>query len=66
MEQQADGSATGKTKQPEPKQAEAKPTEVKEAQSKQADAKQAYARAMPQCEQWMDFAPLATVFRTTD
>ena len=43
--QQADGYATGKTKQPEPKQAEAKPTEVKEAQSKQADAKQAYARA---------------------
>ena len=47
IEQQADGYATGKTKQPEPKQAEAKQTEVKEAQSKQADAKQAYAmRAM--------------------
>jgi len=29
-------------------------------------SKQVYARAMPQCEQWMDFAPLITVFRTTD
>jgi len=28
--------------------------------------KQVYARAMPQCEQWMDFAPLVTVFRTID
>jgi hypothetical protein len=26
-------------------------------------SKQAYAQAMPRCEQWMDFAPLATVFR---
>ena len=29
-------------------------------------SKRVYARAMPQCEQWMDFAPLITVFRTTD
>ena len=28
--------------------------------------KQVYVRAMPQCEQWMDFAPLVTVFRTID
>jgi hypothetical protein len=28
--------------------------------------KQVYARAMPQCEQWMDVAPLVTVFRTID
>ncbi|HKF08003.1 MAG TPA: hypothetical protein VKB89_04675 [Xanthobacteraceae bacterium] len=28
--------------------------------------KQVYARAMPQCEQWLDFAPLVTVFRTID
>jgi hypothetical protein len=56
IEQQAAGSATTQAKQAEAKQAEAK----------QAEAKQAYARAMPQCERWMDFAPLVTVFRTSD
>jgi hypothetical protein len=35
-------------------------------QAKQAEAKQTYARAMPQCERWMDFAPLVTVFRISD
>jgi hypothetical protein len=29
-------------------------------------SQQAYARAMPQCERWLDFAPLVTVFRTID
>ena len=28
--------------------------------------KQVYAQAMPQCERWMDFLPLNTVFRTPD
>jgi hypothetical protein len=28
--------------------------------------KQLYAQAMPQCERWMDFQPLNTVFRTPD
>jgi hypothetical protein len=28
--------------------------------------KQVYAQAMPQCERWMDFLPLTTVFRTLD
>jgi len=28
--------------------------------------KQLYAQAMPQCERWMDFPPLNTVFRTPD
>ena len=51
IEQQAAGSAT---------------TQAKQAEAKQAEAKQAYARAMPQCERWMDFAPLVTVFRTSD
>jgi hypothetical protein len=51
IEQQAAGSAT---------------TQVKQAEVKQAEAKQAYARAMPQCERWMDFAPLVTVFRASD
>jgi hypothetical protein len=45
---------------------QAKPAEAKQAEAKQTEAKQAYARAMPQCERWMDFAPLATVFRTSD
>ena len=31
-----------------------------------AQSKQLYAQAMPQCERWMDFAPLVTVFRTID
>jgi hypothetical protein len=56
LEQQAEGSATAQAKQAEAKQAQAKP----------ADAKQAYARAMPQCERWMEFAPLVTVFRISD
>jgi len=56
IEQHAGDSPTTQAKQAEAKQAEAKQTE----------AKQAYARAMPQCERWMDFAPLATVFRTSD
>jgi hypothetical protein len=30
------------------------------------ESKQVFARAMPQCERWMDFAPLVTVFRTID
>jgi hypothetical protein len=30
------------------------------------ESKQVYARAMPQCERWMDFAPLVTVFRTAE
>jgi hypothetical protein len=30
------------------------------------ESKQVYARTMPQCERWMDFAPLVTVFRTTE
>lgn len=51
IEQQAAGSAT---------------MQAKQAEAKQAEAKQAYARAMPQCERWMDFAPLVTVFRTSD
>ena len=61
IEQQADSSATPQAGQPEAKQADAK-----QADAKQADAKQAYARAMPQCERWMDFAPLVTVFRASD
>jgi hypothetical protein len=40
--------------------------QAKQAEAKQAEAKQAYSRAMPQCERWMDFAPLVTVFRTSD
>jgi hypothetical protein len=28
--------------------------------------KQLYAQAMPQCERWMDFPPLNTVFRIPD
>jgi broad specificity phosphatase PhoE len=56
IEQHAGDSPTTQAKQAEAKQAEAKQTE----------AKQAYARAMPQCERWMDFAPLVTVFRTSD
>jgi hypothetical protein len=51
IEQQADSFATPQAGQPE---------------AKQGDAKQAYARAMPQCERWMDFAPLVTVFRASD
>ena len=51
IEQQAAGSAT---------------TQAKQAEAKQAEAKQAYARAMPQCERWMEFAPLITVFRTSN
>lgn len=39
-------------------------TQAKDAEAKQAEAKQAYSRAMPQCERWMEFAPLVTVFRT--
>jgi septum formation inhibitor MinC len=76
IEQQAAGSATtqakqveakqAEAKQAEAKQAEAKQAEAKQAEAKQAEAKQAYARAMPQCERWMDFAPLVTVFRTSD
>jgi hypothetical protein len=31
-----------------------------------AQTKQLYAQAMPQCERWMDFAPLATVLRGLD
>jgi hypothetical protein len=31
-----------------------------------AQSKQLYAQAMPQCERWMDFAPLVTVFRAID
>ena len=61
IEQQGNDPATPQAKQIEPKQAEAK-----QADAKQADAKQAYARAMPQCERWMDFAPLVTVFRASD
>jgi uncharacterized protein involved in copper resistance len=53
-------------KQTEAKQTEAKQTEAKQTEAKQTEAKQAYARAMPQCERWMDFAPLVTVFRTSD
>ena len=41
-------------------------TQAKPAAAQQAEAKQTYARAMPQCERWMDFAPLVTVFRTSD
>jgi hypothetical protein len=51
IEQQADSFATPQAGQPE---------------AKQGDAKQAYARAMPQCERWMDLTPLVTVFRTSD
>jgi hypothetical protein len=51
IEQQAAGSAT---------------THAKDAEAKQAEAKQAYSRAMPQCERWMEFAPLVTVFRTSE
>ena len=56
IEQQADGPATPQAGQAEAKQGDAK----------QADARQAYSRAMPQCERWMDFAPLVTVFRASD
>lgn len=49
IEQQTAGSAT---------------TQTKDAEAKQGEAKQAYSRAMPQCERWMEFAPLVTVFRT--
>jgi hypothetical protein len=51
IEQQAAGSAT---------------TQAKDAEAKQAEAKQTYSRAMPQCERWMEFAPLITVFRTSN
>jgi hypothetical protein len=51
IEQQAAGSAT---------------TQANDAEAKQAEAKQAYSRAMPQCERWMEFAPLVTVFRTSE
>lgn len=51
IEQQTAGSAT---------------TSAKDAEAKQAEAKQAYSRAMPQCERWMEFAPLVTVFRTSN
>jgi hypothetical protein len=51
IEQQTDGSATA---------------QAKDADARQAEAKQAYSRAMPQCERWMEFAPLVTVFRTSN
>jgi hypothetical protein len=51
IEQQTAGSAT---------------TQAKDAEAKQAEAKQVYSRAMPQCERWMEFAPLVTVFRTSN
>jgi hypothetical protein len=41
-------------------------TQAEPGEAKQAEAKQTYARAMPQCERWMDFAPLVTVFRISD
>jgi topoisomerase IA-like protein len=66
IEQHAGDSPTTQAKQAEAKQAEAKQTEAKQTEAKQTEAKQAYARAMPQCERWMDFAPLVTVFRTSD
>jgi hypothetical protein len=31
-----------------------------------AQSKQLYGHTMPQCERWMDFAPLVTVFRGVD
>jgi hypothetical protein len=40
--------------------------QAKDAEAKQAEAKQAYSRAMPQCERWMEFAPLVTVFRSSN
>jgi hypothetical protein len=61
LQQQEDRTGTTQAKQ-----AEAKQAETKEADAKQADAKQAYARAMPQCERWMELAPLVTVFRISD
>jgi hypothetical protein len=51
IEQQTAGSAT---------------TQAKDAEVKQAEAKQVYSRTMPQCEGWMEFAPLVTVFRTSN
>ena len=51
IEQQAVASAT---------------TQAKDAEAKQAEAKQVYSRAMPQCERWMEFSPLVTVFRTSN
>jgi hypothetical protein len=51
IEQQTAGSAT---------------TQAKDAEAKQAEAKQVYSRTMPQCERWMEFAPLVTVFRTSN
>jgi uncharacterized protein (UPF0212 family) len=38
--------------------------QAKQVEARAAEAKQAYSRAMPQCERWMDVAPLVTVFRT--
>jgi hypothetical protein len=40
--------------------------EEQETGTASAQSKQLYAQAMPQCERWMDFAPLATVFRAVD
>jgi hypothetical protein len=37
--------------------------EEQETGAASAQSKRAYAQAMPRCEQWMDFAPLATEFR---
>ena len=37
--------------------------EEQETGAASAQSKQVYAQTMPRCEQWMDFAPLATVFR---
>jgi hypothetical protein len=61
LQQQEDRTGTTQAKQ-----AEAKQAETKQAGAEQADAKQAYARAMPQCERWMELAPLVTVFRISD
>jgi hypothetical protein len=40
--------------------------EEQETGTASAQSKQLYAHAMPQCERWMDFAPLVTVFRGVD
>ena len=37
--------------------------EEEETGAASAQSKQIYAQTMPRCEQWMNFAPLATVFR---
>jgi hypothetical protein len=37
--------------------------EEQETGAASAQSKRAYAQVMPRCEQWMDFAPLATEFR---